>query len=88
MSGARDGGVDLRAGDDTVDAAEIRRGGGGYEDGPVAGGAGREVEGEVRRIVAALEGRIAQLEEEVRNTKKELEKKTKVNEGGKYELVN
>ena len=91
MSGSGGGGTvrdgrDIRAGDDGADAEEIRRGEGGYDGG--AEGGVREAGGEVRRMVEVLERRIGQLEEELKATKKELERKTKVNEGYKYELVN
>ena len=69
-----------------ADAEEIGRGEGGYNGG--AEGGVREAGGEVRRMVEVLERRIGQLEEELKATKKELERKTKVNEGYKYELVN
>ena len=88
MSGVRDGGVDRAAGDDRVDAEQLRRGGGGYEGETVAGNAGGGTGGEVRRLIEVLERRINQLEEEAKIMKNELEKKTKGNESSKYELVN
>ena len=58
---------------------EARRGGGGYDSG---------ADGEVKRLISALEKRIKQLEDEAKTMKKELERKAKSSEGGRYELVN
>ena len=66
MSGVRDGGVDRAAGDDRVDAEQLRRGGGGYEGEAVAGDAGGGTGGEVRRLIEMLERRINQLERKQR----------------------
>ena len=87
--GDRDGGVNRLAGGDSDDEI-LRRGEGGYNRVPVTGAAGRGTEdvGEVRRMVQAMEQRIRQLEEELKATKKDLDKKSKGNEGSKYELVN
>ena len=58
-------------GGDPSGSGGIRRGAGGYEGGTVPGAAGGEAQGEVRQLIAALEARIKQLEEEARSTKKE-----------------
>ena len=80
MSGVGEGGIGIRAGggggisDDDVGVGDIRRGEGGYKGEPEDGKVG-ESQGEVRQLIARLEERIRQLEEEAKVTKRELERR-------------